>query len=363
MLTVDVNLGDRSYPVYIGAGLIDQADFLSPYIKGRQVLIVSNEVVAPLYLNKVRSSLSNIQCDEFVLPDGENTKSLDTIGKLVECLLTHKHERSTTLIALGGGVVGDITGFTAACYQRGVNFIQIPTTLLAQVDSSVGGKTGVNHPLGKNMIGAFYQPQCVMIDPNVLQTLPAEQLKAGMAEVLKYGLINDSSFFYWLAENASKLLEKDSELLSRAIKICCESKASIVSADEKEEGVRALLNLGHTFGHAIENAMGYGAWLHGEAVAAGMVMSADLSMRLGWMKPGEAAEIKSIISAMGLPVQPPDNISVTQFIELMSTDKKVQNSEIRFILLQGIGKAVIESTIDSNILTQTLQAKGNLCQL
>tara|TARA_R110002167_G_scaffold52118_1_gene150806 strand:- start:1039 stop:2130 length:1092 start_codon:yes stop_codon:yes gene_type:complete len=362
MITLELDLGERSYPIFIGPGLLEQAALLRPYIKGTRVLIVSNEVVAPLYLHKVQAALGDVQCDVIVLPDGEHTKTLQTLSLIYDKLLEGRHERSSTLIALGGGVVGDITGFAAATYQRGVNFIQIPTTLLSQVDSSVGGKTGVNHPLGKNMIGAFYQPQCVLADTDVLASLPPRELRAGIAEVIKYGLIDNLPFFEWLETHIEGLLAGDKDLLAEAVRVSCADKARIVAADEKEGGVRALLNLGHTFGHAIENGMGYGVWLHGEAVATGMVMAADLSARLGYITWQEAARAKALIERAGLPVVPPEQMSAQDFLKLMSFDKKVQGGKIRFILMQGLGGSVIESNIDASLMEQTLEAKEQLCQ-
>lgn len=360
--TLTLDLGERSYPIYIGSGLLGQPELLLPHIRGRQVLIVSNEVVAPLYLDTVRNSLAELQVDTLVLPDGEHTKNLETLSRIYDKLLEARHERNTTLIALGGGVIGDITGFAAATYQRGVNFIQIPTTLLSQVDSSVGGKTGVNHPLGKNMIGAFYQPQCVLADTEVLNSLPVRELQAGLAEVIKYGLIDNLPFFEWLETHIAALLERDQELLAEAVRASCADKARIVAADEKEGGVRALLNLGHTFGHAIENGMGYGVWLHGEAVATGMVMAADLSARMGMMSRAEAARAKALIARVGLPVVPPESITADDYLRLMAFDKKVISGKIRFILMQGLGHTVIRSDIDAGLLRQTLEAKEDLCR-
>jgi 3-dehydroquinate synthase len=362
MHTLEVDLGDRSYPIYIGTGLIGRKGLLAPHIKGGRALIVTNEVVAPLYLETLLESLPGIDCDTLILPDGEQTKTMATLGLIYDKLLENRHERSTTLIALGGGVIGDITGFAAATFLRGVNFIQVPTTVLSQVDSSVGGKTGVNHPLGKNMIGAFYQPQCVLADTDVLGSLPERELKSGIAEVIKYGLINNASFFEWLEENIDGLLAGDKALLATAVQVSCDEKAKIVAADEKEGGVRALLNLGHTFGHAIENAMGYGVWLHGEAVAAGMVMAADLSVRLGGMSANEAIRSKALLSRAGLPVTPPAQMSADDFLRLMAFDKKVQSGKIRFIVMRGIGASYIESDVDATLLMQTLEAKESLCQ-
>lgn len=365
MLKLDVELGERSYPILIGPGLLAQPGILTPHIKGSRVLVVTNDVVAPLYLDTLLAALQqdrNLQVDTLILPDGEHSKTLSTLQLIYDELLGKRHERSTTLIALGGGVTGDITGFAAATYQRGVNFIQVPTTLLSQVDSSVGGKTGVNHPLGKNMIGAFYQPQCVLADIDVLSTLPVRELQAGLAEVIKYGLLGNHEFMVWLEQHIEALLAGDAELLTQAVKICCEEKARIVAADEREGGQRALLNLGHTFGHAIEAAMGYGNWLHGEAVATGMVMAADLSCRLGWISAEDAARARELIARAGLPVCPPPEISAEQFMSLMSVDKKVQSGKVRFILLRRLGDAVIESDIDPALLQQTLCAGAGLCR-
>jgi 3-dehydroquinate synthase len=296
-----------------------------------------------------------------VLPDGEHTKNLDTLNLIFDQLLLHRHERGTTLIALGGGVTGDMAGFAAAIYQRGVDFIQIPTTLLSQVDSSVGGKTGVNHALGKNMIGAFYQPQCVLADIDVLNSLPTRELQAGLAEVIKYGLLGNSAFFSWLEDNIDALMARDADKMAYAVRICCEEKARIVAADEREGGLRALLNLGHTFGHAIEAAMGYGTWLHGEAVGAGMVMAADLSHRIGWLNAVDARRARALIARAGLPVAPPSSMTADQFLNLMSVDKKVQSGKIRFVLLRSIGNAVLESGIAPALLDETLTAGDTLC--
>ena len=297
------------------------------------------------------------------MPDGEANKNLDAISHIYDKLLAGKYDRNTLLVALGGGVVGDITGFAASTYLRGINFIQIPTTVLAQVDSSVGGKTGVNHPLGKNMIGAFYQPRCVLADTDVLATLPAREVKAGLAEVIKYGLVYDAHFFNWLAKNSKGIGESDPALLSHTIKTCCEIKAAIVAKDEKESGVRALLNLGHTFGHAIETASGYGNWLHGETVAMGMTMAADLSCRLGWIEPNVAQRIRSVLEEdFGMPVQPPADITVEQYLDLMLSDKKAESGKIRFVLLRAIGEGVVEGDIAPALLEETLTAGDNLCR-
>ena len=307
MKTLNVELGARSYPIFIGPNLINDADRLLPYIKGSTALIVTNSTIAPLYLEQVTQHLSGIKHDVIVLPDGEEFKNLDTLNTIYNKLLENRFDRNTTLIALGGGVIGDITGYAAASYQRGVNFIQIPTTLLAQVDSSVGGKTAVNHALGKNMIGAFHQPQCVIIDTNVLSSLPTRELSAGIAEVIKYGILGDRTFFEWLESNISLLKTLDSDTVSYAIEISCQNKADIVAKDEKESGQRALLNLGHTFGHAIETHMGYGKWLHGEAVGAGMVMAATLSEKCGWISQEDTQRITQLIAKGGLPIAPPSD--------------------------------------------------------
>ena len=362
MQTVTVDLDDRSYPIFIGANLLENADLLLPYIGSGRVVIVTNEIVAPIYLERVQLQFGRQFGSAIVLPDGEATKNLDTIGQIYDHLLQGKYDRKTTLVALGGGVVGDITGFAAATFQRGVNFLQIPTTLLAQVDSSVGGKTGVNHALGKNMIGSFYQPKCVVADTAVLRSLPEREVRAGLAEVLKYGLINNPEFFAWLAHNSTELLELDNACISEAIKICCEAKANIVAQDEKESGIRALLNLGHTFGHAIETASGYGVWLHGETVAMGMVMAADLSKRLGWLSSAEAVQIREVLEKnFGMPVEPPADITVAQYLDLMSSDKKAELGKLRFILLKAIGEAAIEGDVENAMLESTLTAGSKLC--
>ena len=362
MQTVTVDLDDRSYPIFIGANLLENADLLLPHIGSGRVVIVTNEIVAPIYLERVQLQFGRQFGSAIVLPDGEATKNLDTIGQIYDHLLQGKYDRKTTLVALGGGVVGDITGFAAATFQRGVNFLQIPTTLLAQVDSSVGGKTGVNHALGKNMIGSFYQPKCVVADTAVLRSLPQREVRAGLAEVLKYGLINNPEFFEWLAHNSTELLELDNACISEAIKICCEAKANIVAQDEKESGIRALLNLGHTFGHAIETASGYGVWLHGETVAMGMVMAADLSKRLGWLSSAEAVQIREVLEKnFGMPVEPPADITVAQYLDLMSSDKKAELGKLRFILLKAIGEAAIEGDVENAMLESTLTAGSKLC--
>ncbi|MCC7516348.1 MAG: 3-dehydroquinate synthase [Pseudomonadales bacterium] len=345
MKTISVDLGERTYPIYIGCGLLGGAPLLKSYATSQQVMIVTNDCVAPLYLSKVEQLFSGYHCNTVVLPDGERYKTLETINKIFDALLSNKHNRTTTLVALGGGVIGDMTGFAAACYQRGVSFIQIPTTLLAQVDSSVGGKTGVNHPLGKNMIGAFHQPSCVLIDVDTLNTLPDREYRAGMAEVIKYGLINDSDFFEWLLANVDALFRRDAGALIYAIQRSCANKARIVAADEKETGIRAWLNLGHTFGHAIEAWQAYKGFLHGEAVAIGMVLAAELSVQLGLLSPSCAERIVALLLRLELPVVQPEGMDAAAFIEFMQRDKKVLNGNLRFVLLDAIGSAVIRDDV------------------
>ena len=354
MRKLTVELGDRSYPIYIGPNLLRDKNYLVPHIAHRQVCIVTNSTVAPLYLNSLQELLADKEVVVVELPDGEQYKNFTTLNQIFDSLLSNKHHRTTTLIALGGGVVGDMCGFAAACYQRGVHFIQVPTTLLSQVDSSVGGKTGINHPLGKNMIGAFYQPQAVIIDTQVLTTLPKRELAAGLAEVIKYGLICDADFFVWLENNIDKLNALDENALAYAIERSCQIKANIVAEDEKETGVRAWLNLGHTFGHAIETAQGYGNWLHGEAVAAGMVMAAQLSTRLGWMKEDELLCTINLLTKANLPTKPP-RITVEKFLSLMASDKKVLDGNLRLVLLQGIGKCIVTSDFEMKVLKDLLE--------
>ncbi|MEC9222790.1 MAG: 3-dehydroquinate synthase [Pseudomonadota bacterium] len=362
MHKVNVNLGDQSYPILIGSNLLGDSSLINPYLGKGKLVVVTNEVVAPLYLEAVKSMLGGRCVGEIILPDGEQHKNLEVISEIYDYLLRNKFDRHTTLLALGGGVIGDITGFAAATYQRGIGYIQIPTTLLAHVDSSVGGKTGVNHSLGKNMIGAFYQPRCVLADIRLLDSLPEREIKAGLAEVVKYGLIRNAKFFDWLAENSKPISGLDDAYLVRAIKTCCEMKADIVAQDEKEVGIRALLNLGHTFGHAIETAAGYGTWLHGETVAMGIVMAADLSRRLGWLDVSSAQRVRTVLEKnFGMPVVPPADISVDQYLDLMSSDKKVEQGEIRFILLKDIGSAVVEGNIAIETLRSTLTAGHGLC--
>jgi 3-dehydroquinate synthase len=358
--TLTVALADRSYPIHIGAGLLSNASLLLPHLKRKHVAIVTNTTVAPLYLDQLKTTLegAGVKVISIILPDGEAYKNTETLNTIYDVLLQNRCERSTTLIALGGGVIGDLTGYAAATFLRGVPFIQIPTTLLSQVDSSVGGKTGINHPLGKNMIGAFYQPQVVLADTDTLKTLPAREYSAGVAEVIKYGLIRDADFFAWLEINMQNLMVLDRHIVSYAIYRSCQNKAEVVTRDEHEQGERALLNLGHTFGHAIENAMGYGVWLHGEAVAAGTMMAADLSRRLGWLNSEDVKRIEAIFQKAQLPLEPP-KLGVEKYLDLMGLDKKVENGKIRLVLQQGIGKAVITSDYDTTKLAQTLALNEN----
>ncbi|GGY36114.1 3-dehydroquinate synthase [Bacterioplanes sanyensis] len=354
MKTLNVDLGERSYPIYIGRQLLAEPQFYHSHIRGSQVLVVSNETVAPLYLNAVRQALSGYKLDEVILPDGEQYKTLDVLNQVFDGLLSHQHNRSTTLLALGGGVVGDMTGFAAACYQRGVDFIQVPTTLLSQVDSSVGGKTAVNHSLGKNMIGAFHQPRCVIADTDTLETLPERELSAGLAEVIKYGLICDQPFFDWLETNIESLMARDPEALAYAIEQSCHDKAHIVAQDEKESGIRAILNLGHTFGHAIETHQGYGEWLHGEAVATGMLMAADLSRRLGWISALDVERLQRLLSKARLPIVGPAQMSDHDYVSRMQVDKKVLDGRLRLVLLKSIGQALVTGEVPEAALLETL---------
>ncbi|WP_317932195.1 3-dehydroquinate synthase [Halioxenophilus sp. WMMB6] len=354
MMELNVDLGERSYPIYIGQ-VLTQPELLAKHIRSQQVCVVTNTTVAPLYLDNLLKLLAGFQVTSVILPDGEAHKDLQTLNKIFDELLHARHNRNTTLIALGGGVVGDMTGFAAACYQRGVNFIQIPTTLLSQVDSSVGGKTGVNHPLGKNMIGAFYQPQAVLADTDVLLTLPERELSAGIAEVIKYGLITDAEFFHWLEVNVEKLLACNTEALAYAIHRSCVNKAWVVAADEKENDLRAILNLGHTFGHAIETAMGYGVWLHGEAVGAGMLMAVDLSCRMGLVEPELVRRTQALLLRAHLPIATPSELSDEQYLQLMAVDKKVMDGKIRLVLLKGLGEAFVTSDVPRDLLLQCLQ--------
>ncbi|MDD1641752.1 MAG: 3-dehydroquinate synthase [Methylococcaceae bacterium] len=353
-----VELGNRSYPIYIGSGLLNQSELYTQHIKAKQVVVVTNTTIAPLYLNTILKNLQSFDVETVILPDGEQFKTLEYVTHIFDKLLASKFSRNATLIALGGGVIGDMGGFAAACYQRGIAFLQIPTTLLAQVDSSVGGKTGVNHPLGKNMIGAFYQPQCVIADADVLDTLDDRQLSAGLAEVIKYGLIRDFEFFEWLENNINALLLRDKQALSFAIERSCLNKAWIVAEDETETGIRATLNLGHTFGHAIETGAGYGTYLHGEAVAIGTCQAADLSRRKGWLNDADVERIIELFKKCNLPTYPPEHIDSDRFLELMAVDKKNVDGQIRLILLTKIGAATLPIDIDRKLLEQTLKTYG-----
>lgn len=358
MQTLNVALGERAYPIHIGRGLLDQAGLIVPHLKTKRVAIVTNEVVGPLYLERVRSALeqAGISVSAVVLPDGEAHKDWPTLNLIFDMLLAERCERSTTLLALGGGVVGDMGGFAAACYQRGMPFIQVPTTLLAQVNSSVGGKTAINHPLGKNMVGAFYQPKLVLADIDTLDTLPDRELSAGLAEVIKYGLIRDADFLAWLEANLERLVARDTEALAFAIERSCRNKAEVVAADETEQGERALLNLGHTFGHAIETGLGYGEWLHGEAVAAGTMMAAALSRRLGWIGAEDVARIESLFVRAGLPVWGP-KLGAARYLELMAHDKKVEAGKLRLVLLRALGRAVIHGEASAEDIAAAIEAR------
>lgn len=348
-----VELGERSYPIIIGQGLLGDYD-LSSVVAGAQVMIVTNETVAPLYLDRAVGCFPGKKVDTVVLPDGEQYKDWQTLNKIFDGLLENRHTRKTTLVALGGGVVGDMTGFAAACYQRGVAFVQIPTTLLSQVDSSVGGKTGINHPLGKNMVGAFHQPEAVLIDTDSLTTLPAREVSAGLAEVIKYGLIRDIGFLDWLEAEMDRLVGLEASAVAEAIYRSCACKAEVVARDEREGGLRAILNLGHTFGHAIETFSGYGNWLHGEAVGTGMIMAADLSVREGMISREQSDRAAALIRRAGLPDQPPVGMMPRDFMELMAVDKKNVDGELRLVLLDGIGNAVVTSDATADNLAATL---------
>lgn len=339
ILTVD--LGTRSYPIFIGDGLLGTFKAITEYAAGKRILIVTNETIAPLYLSQVNSMFAGFSQDVVVLPDGERYKTLDVLNRIFDALIDGKHTRKTTLVALGGGVVGDMTGFAAACYQRGVAFIQVPTTLLAQVDSSVGGKTAVNHPLGKNMIGAFHQPSCVLIDVDTLKTLPEREYRSGLAEVIKYGLIRDLPFFEWIEANVSALLERDPAALAYGIERSCQNKADIVAQDETEAGIRAWLNLGHTFGHAIEAWEHYEGLLHGEAVAIGMAMALEMSLQRGHLSDSDVNRVSAVLDKLGLPLLPPQGMTPDIFIEYMQRDKKILDGGLRLVLLECIGQAYI----------------------
>jgi 3-dehydroquinate synthase len=353
---IEVNLGDRSYPIYIGAGAIRLKDALDQVIPARDVLIVTNTTVGPLYAATLTQALAPRRCIEVSLPDGEVHKTLANVARMLDVLVANRFARDACVVALGGGVVGDMAGFAAACYQRGIAFVQVPTTLLAQVDSSVGGKTGVNHPGGKNLIGAFHQPSAVFADTDTLATLPDRELRAGLAEVIKYGLIVDREFFDWLETNAALLLARDTNALTHAIRRSCEIKAEIVARDEREQGDRALLNLGHTFGHAIESATNYSAWLHGEAVGAGMLLAADLSQRLGWMNGDDVQRVERVLAAFGLRTNVKE-LTAGTLAEKMKIDKKVAAGRIRLVLLKAIGKSVVTGDYDDAALHETLRVR------
>ncbi|SMN16251.1 3-dehydroquinate synthase [uncultured Candidatus Thioglobus sp.] len=359
MKTLNLDLGKKSYPIYIGQALLDQAELLINHIKGKQVMIVTNTTVAPLYLEQVKASLGSLNIAQVILPDGEQYKTLDTVNLIFDALLENRFDRSCTLIALGGGVVGDMTGFAAASYQRGVDFIQIPTTLLSQVDSSVGGKTGVNHPLGKNMIGAFHQPNCVLIDVDTLDTLDDRQFSAGLAEVIKYGLLGNIDFLKFLQSNINDLISRDKTLIIQAVYQSCVDKADIVAEDELESGKRALLNFGHTFGHAIENTLGYGVFLHGEAISVGMLMATKLSQLLGDLTEDEVSQVKDLLEKSNLPISVDGKISASEFLSVMSVDKKVIDGNIRLILMRKLGESYISDTYQQAQLKQVI---GDFCQ-
>ena len=355
MRTVTVGLGARAYPIHIGEGLLARADLILPHLPQRKVSVVTNTTVAALYLDKFSATLrgAGVEIVPVVLPDGEEHKNWQTLNAIFDALLSNRCERKSAIIALGGGVVGDLAGFAASSYQRGVPFIQVPTTLLAQVDSSVGGKTAINHPLGKNMIGAFYQPGMVLADTAMLHTLPARELSAGLAEVIKYGLIMDLPFLGWLEANIGKLNERDPAALAYAVTRSCENKAAVVAADERETGERALLNLGHTFGHAIEAGLGFGTWLHGEAVAAGTMLAARLSERMGLLTDADVRRVADLFVRAGLPVEAP-SLGQDRYLELMGHDKKVENGKLRLVLLQSLGKAYMTSDFDLQELREVL---------
>lgn len=353
--SVTVSLADRSYPIRIGDGLLAQPELITPYLEQKRVAIVTNTTVGPLYLARLVAGLdrAGIRVLEITLPDGEEHKNWQTLNRVFDALLEARCERGTTLIALGGGVVGDIGGFAAAVYQRGMPFIQIPTTLLALVDSSVGGKTAINHPLGKNMIGAFYQPRLVLADIGTLDTLPERELSAGLAEIVKYGLIRDPAFLDWLEENMTRLRCRNREAIAHAVVRSCEHKADVVAADEREGGERALLNFGHTFGHAIESGLGYGKWLHGEAVAAGMVLAAELSARIGLLPRSDVERTRRLLQAAGLPIVAP-RFSAERYLELMGHDKKVQAGRLRLVLLRCLGEAFVSADFSHEKLIEVL---------
>ncbi len=355
MKTLNLSLGPRSYPIFIGEGLLGRADLFDAGLAGNQVMVVSNETVAPLYLEYLRKALGDRDVQVVILPDGEEFKTLDEFAKILDALVEARFARDCTVVALGGGVVGDMAGFAAACYQRGVAHVQVPTTLLAQVDSSVGGKTGVNHPRGKNMIGAFHQPTCVIADTETLSTLPDREFRAGLGEIIKYGLLWDAKFFAWQEEHMPELLARDRDCLATVIHRSCQIKAEMVSADETESGVRALLNLGHTFGHAIEAGLGFGTWLHGEAVAAGLCLAADLSARLGRIDADDVRRVERLVESASLPIRAPAELSTERMVESMAVDKKIKGGRLRLVLLNAIGKAELDGDFDPRALKETLE--------
>ncbi len=354
MKQITVNLGEQSYPIFIGYDLLSKPGLLRPYVSGQKVCIVSNQTVADLYLEKLQSQLTEFQISTILIEDGEQYKNMTSFNQIVNCLLEQNVDRKSTVIALGGGVVGDVAGFAAASCLRGINFIQIPTTLLAQVDSSVGGKTGVNHQQGKNLIGAFYQPSCVVADISTLSTLPQRQFSAGMAEVIKYGLIKDETFFDWIESNSEQLKSQDQGKLVHIVARSCEIKAEVVSQDEKESGLRAILNYGHTFGHAIEAAVGYKDWLHGEAISAGMVMASAMSASMGALSQQTVDRIKHLFKAFELPIDPPPSMTHSQMKELMLHDKKTINKLVRLILLRKLGEAYVSDDYPADLLDKTI---------
>jgi len=355
MEELKVNLGDRSYPIFIGAGLLEDRGLMRKVFRGEDLLLVSNETVAPLYMDRLENALGAGRVERCVLPDGEQHKTWENARKILDLLAEGRFHRDAVVVALGGGVVGDIAGFAAACYQRGIAFVQVPTTLLAQVDSSVGGKTGVNHPQGKNLLGAFHQPRYVVADISTLKTLNAREYRAGLAEVIKYGLIYDADFFDYLEKNLGALLEQQESALEKTIRRCCEIKAEIVAEDEREQGKRALLNFGHSFGHAIETALGYGVWLHGEAVAAGMVLASRLSVLMGWLDAADLRRVTKLLESASLPTRAPD-VEPARIMEIMRMDKKVLQGNLRLILLQSIGQAIISDDYAQESLAEVLGA-------
>ena len=360
MQSLTVDLGSRSYPIHIGAGLLARAELIASHLRQKRAAIITNVTVAPLHLAPLKRALESagVQVVIITLPDGEEHKNWETLNRIFDALIEHRCERGAALIALGGGVIGDLAGFAAASYRRGVPYIQVPTTLLAQVDSSVGGKTAINHPAAKNMIGAFYQPVVVISDTDTLSTLPTREFAAGLAEVIKYGLIRDRRFFDWLEANMARLVARQPEALAYAIERSCANKAEVVALDEREDGPRAMLNFGHTFGHAIEAGTGYGTWLHGEAVGAGMVLALRLSQRLGLVSGDDVRRATALIEAAGVPVRAPD-FGLERYLELMGHDKKVEGGRLRFVLLKGIGEAFLSDQVPRAALADVLAAPAH----